>query len=178
MTDTKEQVFVGEFDELEGYSELWVDTRLPDHERTLYNLIGTHVSEDPDAESGIPPADDSIGGFNIGIVEAPPGNGAAYHDHETVEVFIPLTGRWEVYYGEESEELEGEERAFLEPWDAIQVPPGVYRGFRNAGDDDAYLMAITGGQDPGKVTWPDAILERAQERGLTRDEAGHLVELD
>ena len=178
MTANENEVHRADFDELEGYSELWIDTRLPNHERTLYNLIGTHVSEDPDVEAGIPPADNSIGGFNIGIIEASPGNGAAYHDHETVEVFIPLTGRWEIYYGEDNDELEGEERAILEPWDAIQVSPGVYRGFRNAGDDDAYLMAITGGQDPGRITWPEMIIEQAEERGLTRDEEGNLVELD
>lgn len=178
MSANETEVQRADFEELEGHSELWIDTRLPEYKRTVYNLIGTHVSENPDATAGIAPADSSIGGFNVGIVEAVPGNGPAYHDHETVEVLIPLTGSWEVYYGDDSEQLEGDEQVVLEPWDAIQVPPGVYRGFRNASDDDAYLLAITGGQDPGQITWPQAIVEQAEERGLTRDEEGNIVELD
>jgi mannose-6-phosphate isomerase-like protein (cupin superfamily) len=172
MTDTDDQVHSAEFEQLPGHTELWIDTRIPGHSRTLYNLIGTHVSEDPEAEAGIPPED-----FNIAIVEAPPGNGAAYHDHETVEVFLPLSGRWEIYYGEDSEELEGKEQVILEQWDAIQIPAGVFRGFRNAGDKEAHLLAITGGEDPGRVTWPDGIVEAAEEHGLARDEDGNLIDV-
>ena len=41
----------------------------------------------------------------------------------------------------------------------------------------AYLMAILGGTDAGKVGWAKSVLERAQETGLGLDDAGNVVEL-
>jgi quercetin dioxygenase-like cupin family protein len=86
---------------------------------------------------------------------------------------VPLSGQWEIYYGDE-----GEESVTLDRWDTVQVPPGVFRGFRNAGDEDAYLLALTGGDDPGRVTWQESIVEQAGERGVSRNEAGDLVRTD
>jgi hypothetical protein len=49
------------------------------------------------------------------------------------------------------------------------------RGFRNAGNEDGYLMAILGGTDAGKVAWAPAVLERARQTGLALDEQGNLI---
>ena len=57
----------------------------------------------------------------------------------------------------------------------ISVPPGVMRGFRNAGDTEGYLMAILGGTDAGHVAWAPQVLERAKETGLGLDAQGNLV---
>ena len=65
-------------------------------------------------------------------VGAEPGKGAALHSHSTVEVFIPLQGRWAVFWGDE-----GEQEIVLDPFDCVSVPVGVLRGFRNAGDEPA-----------------------------------------
>lgn len=168
MVDDDSEPKVARFEEAPGHSELYIDTAIPGHFRTVYNLIGTNVGEDPESEAAIEPA-----AFNLCVVEAPPGNGAALHDHETVEVFMPLTGTWEVYYGDD-----GEESVSLEPWDAVQIPPGVFRGFRNAGEGDAYLLALTDGVDPGRVTWPESLEADAERHGLRRDEEGNLVRTD
>jgi hypothetical protein len=48
------------------------------------------------------------------------------------------------------------------------------RGFRNAGSDDAYLLAILGGTDAGRVAWAPQVLERAQQTGLKLDAEGNL----
>ena len=61
-------------------------------------------------------------------------------------MFIPLSGRWSVYWGDE-----GENEVILDTFDCISVPVGVLRGFRNVGERHAYLMAILGGTDAGKV---------------------------
>ena len=58
-----------------------------------------------------------------------PGNGAAFHSQGSEETFIALTGRWEVYWGDE-----GRESVVLEPFDGMVVPDGVLRGFRNVGE--------------------------------------------
>ena len=84
---------------------------------------------------------------------------------------MPLSGRWSITWGDE-----GENEVVLEPWDTISVPPGVMRGFQNVGDDEATLLAIVGGADAGKVTWPARILEQARETGLQLDNEGNLVQ--
>jgi len=124
------------------------------------------LTEDPTLNPAITDARD----FNLTLVHAHPEKGAALHAHPTVEVFIPLSGRWAVYWGDK-----GENEVILEQWDTISVPPGVMRGFRNAGTEAGYLLAILGGTDSGKVTWASQVLERAKETGLQLDEHGNLV---
>ena len=69
----------------------------------------------------------------------------------------------------------GEQEIFLEQWDTISVPPGVMRGFRNAGTEDAYLLAMLGGTDAGRVVWSPDVLEKAKQTGLSLDKKGNLV---
>ena len=158
---------VARFDQLRASPQAFVDTRLPGHERDIYNVIGRGVTED----SSLRPAIGDAQGFNVTYTSAEPGNGAALHAHPTVEVFIPMSGKWSVYWGED-----GDEEVILGPWDVISVPPGVMRGFRNVGDGHAYMMAIIGGTDSGRVSWATSVLERARESGLGLDGQGNLVE--
>jgi hypothetical protein len=55
----------------------------------------------------------------------------------------------------------------LEPWDTISIPPGVSRGFRNVGDQPAWLMGMASGADPGMINWPDAVRAAAAAAGVT-----------
>ena len=148
--------------------QMFVDTRLPEHERDLYSIIGPGVSEDPDTEPAITDAQD----FNIAYIGAGPGKGAALHSHPTVEVFIPVTGSWAVYWNEG----DAQEEVVLGPMDCISVPPGVLRGFRNAGDEHAFMIGIVGGADSGHVEWAQSVLDRASATGLKLDAAGFIVE--
>ncbi len=61
-----------------------------------------------------------------------------------------------------------------EQWDVISVPPGVMRGFRNAGTEDAFLLAILGGSDSGHVTWSPKVLETARQHGVELDAQGNV----
>jgi quercetin dioxygenase-like cupin family protein len=98
-----------------------------------------------------------------------PGHGNALHDHATVEVFIPMSGRWSIRYG-----AGGEHETILETWDVISIPPGIQRSYTNIGDGEAYLMAILGGDDPGQVLWPQQTLAEAARHGATLDEHGQV----
>ena len=157
---------VARFTELKPSPQAFVDSRIPGHEREIFNVIGRGVTEDASLAPAITDARD----FNVTFVHAGPEKGAALHAHPTVEVFIALSGRWAAYWGDH-----GENEIVLDQWDTISVPPGVMRGFRNAGNEDAYLMAILGGSDAGKVAWAPAVLERAKQTGLELDEQGNLV---
>lgn len=48
--------------------------------------------------------------FSLTLVHAAPGKGAALHAHPTVEVFMPLSGRWAIDWGDA-----GEHEIVLEP---------------------------------------------------------------
>ena len=154
------------FSELKPSKMAFLDTKIPGHERDIYNVIGQGVTEDPDLK----PAISAVESFNITYVGAEPGKGAALHSHTTVEVFIPMTGRWAVFWGDE-----GENEVALDQFDVVSVPVGVLRGFRNIGDDHAYLMAILGGTDAGRVDWAESVLRRAEETGLSLDADGNVM---
>lgn len=128
----------------------YADSALPGCERTTYRVLGNP----PDAPL-------AAEGFHLNIVCCEPGKSAPLHNHLTQEVFVALSGRWEVFWGPE-----GERRVVLETWDTVSVPPGVSRGFRNAGTEPAYLMGMASGQDPGMINWPPAVRAAARAAGV------------
>ncbi len=159
---------VARFKDMKSSSEAFVDTRIPEYEREIYNIIGRGVTEDAGLEAMISDNRD----FNLTMMKADPGKGSSLHNHEKIECFVALSGKWAVPLGDN-----GEEEVVLEPFDVFSVPPGVMRGLRNVSDQPAYLLAILGGTDPGKATWSPQIYERARELGLGVNEAGDLVDV-
>ena len=146
----------------------FLDSVLPEYKRKIINVIGSGVTEDPSMRAAIT----AVEGFHIGYIQATKGKGAALHSHKTVEVFMPLSGRWEIYWGDD-----GEESVELDRFDVISVPVGIMRGFRCLSDEESVLFAINGGADPGKVTWPRSLLDRAREVGYALDDNGNIVDL-
>ena len=162
--------YVARFSELRGSGEAYIDSRLPGHQRMKINLVGMGVVEatdKPELQPNIPlPAH----GFNLGMIRAETGNGAALHAHQTEEVFMPLIGAWAIIWMTD----EGEKEIVLEPFDSISVPIGVYRGFRYVGEGTGTLLTLIGGPDAGRVDWHPSVTEAAAETGLSRNEAGDL----
>jgi mannose-6-phosphate isomerase-like protein (cupin superfamily) len=160
--------FVARFATLRGSEEAFVDSKLPGSRRFKINLVGMGVVERndiPDLKPNIPlPAT----GFNLGMIQAEHGNGAALHSHTTEEVFMPLVGPWSVYWKTD----DGEKEIVLQPFDCIHVPVGVYRGFRYVGEGKGTLLTIIGGPDAGKVAWEPGILAAAAAMGVSRDASG------
>ena len=155
------------FHDLKPSPVAFVDTKLPGHERDIFNVIGAGVTED----AALKPAIAAVEGFNLTYSSAEPGKGAALHSHQTVEVFIPMSGKWSIYWGDD-----GENEVILEPWDVVSVPVGVLRGFRNIGDEEALLLGTIAGTDPGGVHWRDDVLAEALRLGDGLDEDGQIIE--
>lgn len=104
-------------------------------------------------------------GFNIGYAECESGKGPLMHNHDTVETFIPITGRWRFEW-----ELDGEVEAIdLGPLDTIAMPAGVNRRFENVTKGNPgekhLLMGIIGGDAPGAEFSAEA-LDLIKEKGL------------
>ncbi len=128
----------------------YVDAAIPGYERTTYRVLGTA----PDAPL-------AAEGFHMNLILCQPGKAAPLHNHLTQEVFVALTGRWQVFWGPE-----GSRSLVLEPFDTISIPPGVSRGFRNVGDRPAYLLGMVSGQDPGMINWPAKVRAAAAAAGV------------
>jgi mannose-6-phosphate isomerase-like protein (cupin superfamily) len=165
IEDMRKRVAI--FKELKPSTMPLIDAVMPQYQRELLSIIGSGVAEDPSIS---PPITD-VEGFHLSIVRAGPGKGSALHNHKTVEVFMPLNGRFSVQWGDQ-----GENELFLEPYDVISLPVGVLRGFRNESAVDALLLVIIGGDDPGSVDWVDEVTQAAHAKGLGRDERGKITE--
>ncbi len=140
---------VARFRQLQATAD-YVDAGIPGCERKTYRVIG--------AQPGAPLAAE---GFHLNIVLCEPGKSAPLHNHLTQEVFVALSGRWEVFWGPQ-----GERCVVLEAWDTISIPPGVSRGFRNIAPEPAYLMGLASGQDPGLINWPQQVRAAAAAAGV------------
>lgn len=128
----------------------YLDAAIPGCERTTYRVLG----ETP----GAPLAAE---GFHMNLVHCEPGKSAPLHSHLTQEVFVALSGRWEVFWGPQ-----GDRKLVLEPWDTVSVPPGLSRGFRNVGTEAAWLMGMASGRDPGLIDWPAQVKAAARAVGV------------
>ncbi len=163
---------VARFDSLHGSGEAYIDSRLPGHRRHKINLVGMGVVEATDKPELAPNIPLPAHGFNLGMIQAETGNGAALHAHETEEVFMPLIGPWAIVWMTE----DGEREIVLNPFDTISVPIGVYRGFRYVGEGAGTLLTLIGGPEAGRVDWHPTVTQAAEATGLSRNEAGDLVE--
>jgi len=164
---------VARLEAMHGSDLAFLDQRIPGYQREIINVIGMGVVENTTDPRLAPKIKAGAHGFAVTYVRnTPKGHGAALHRHPTEEVFIAVKGPWEVFW------LEGEaERVVtLQPGDIVNVPIGIYRGFRNAGDDpDATLIAVVGGPDTGKVNWHPSVIALARDTGLAVDDDGNLV---
>ena len=147
----------------------FLDQRIPKYQRDIINMVGMGVTENAALK---PNVKQGATGFSVTYIRAKTGKGAALHRHATEEVFIPVNGPWQVFW------LEGDtERAIdLGEGDVVNVPIGIYRGFRSLSDrPDALMMAIVGGPDAGKVDWHPSVLAEARKTGLRVDDDGNLI---
>ena len=158
---------VARFKDQKSTAQSFIDTRIPGHEQDIFSIIGSGVLEDPDLIPSIPAQD-----FHLSIIRAEPGKGASLHSHLTQEVFMPLTGRWAVYWGPN-----GDKEVTLDPYDLISLPVHVMRGFRNAGTQPALMLAVVGEHDPGKVGWPESMKQKARSAGFELTDEGTFREI-
>ena len=167
---TKEEMLqrVARFKELTPSARPLVDAVLPQFQREIFQIIGSGVTEDPTRKVPIT----AVEGFHLSIVKAGPGKGTGLHNHKTVEVFVVLTGTWSVQWGDV-----GENELTLSQWDTISIPTGIMRGFRNDSAEEAYLLALVGGNDPGRVAWAGDVMSAVREKGFDLDEKGKIVEV-
>lgn len=165
--DEMERTRVARRRDLKAFPESFVDTVIPEYKRNLFSIIGAGVFEDAAMRPAI--ADEHC--FTVSMIEVEPGQGAGLHAHDTEEVFIPMNGKFAVYWGDD-----GENEIELDAMDTVSVPIGVMRGFRNPGDTTVQVIAIVGGNDGGRLTWHKGVIDRAAEHGTVLNNDGYIAE--
>ena len=152
---------------------MFIDSVLPRHQRLNFSIIGDTASENPNFS----PMFTQPHKFQIGMVNAPPKSGPAYHTHEYVEMFMPLTGKWRFYWGNDPDgEPEGE--VTLGQWDMISFPPHLYRGLENVSRTNSWLFAVLDPHDVYRFKdpiWAQQVLDQAGAHGFRADERGKMI---
>ena len=147
----------------------FIDARTPGSDKKEnFCIIGPGVAENPGQHVHVKIAH----GFNIGGARQPKGCVNSQHSHETAEVFLVHSGAWAFRWGHDG--TDGE--VILEPGDVISIPVNVFRGFECVSDEESFLFAILGGDDPGHVTWAPYVFEEAKGHGLMLTKAGRLID--
>lgn len=158
------------YDDLRPCYTAFIDTRSPGSDKKEnFTVIGPGVSENPDQHVHIAQAH----GFNIGGARQPPACLNSQHSHLTNEVFVVHSGTWAFRSGVDASDGE----VILTEGDVISLPTDVFRGFENVGEDIAYLYAILGEDDPGRVMWAPQVFDLARDHGLVLMEDGSLVDV-
>ena len=154
------------FSRLKSSSMPLIDAVMPEYNRDIFNIIGRGVTEDASMEVAINDARD----FHMAVIRCEPGKGTGLHTHETLEVFMPLSGTWSVQWGDD-----GKNELTIGPWDVISIPTKIMRGFRNDSPGEAFMLSILGGTDPGRVTWCDRVMAAATKAGYALDDHGNIT---
>jgi quercetin dioxygenase-like cupin family protein len=77
-------------------------------------------------------------GLTITLAECPPGDSAGLHKHTaSVENFFCVQSRFEIIWGDQ-----GQHSTVLEPLDFVSIPAGVYRDFKNVGNELGRLLVM------------------------------------
>jgi mannose-6-phosphate isomerase-like protein (cupin superfamily) len=104
---------------------------------------GTGVASD----ANVVPSDH----FTFSTMLIPAGNEGPMHLHTDVEeIFFMLRGKVKVICEKDGERYE----TVLKERDLISIPPGVYRGEINVGEEDALMCVMLGAPKPVTPTYP------------------------
>lgn len=161
---------VARFADLKRCSTGLPDMLLPDCERTFLNVMGF---AQPKEEGQFSPFGDLApaaithvrAGFGLAFIAAKSGCGVLMHNHDTVETFMVMHGRWKVEW-----ELDvGTEGLMLDPLDFIACPVGAQRRFEcietGPGKEEGLLLGVIGGDMPAAEFSPGSI-RRLLEAGI------------
>jgi len=118
----------------------------PKYRRAQMRYVGTGGTG-VDADDNAVPAEH----FTFSTMVLPPGCEGPSHVHDDVEeVFFMLRGKIRVSCEVDGQRWETE----LGERDLISVPPGVYRGLHNHGQEEALMCVMLGAPKPKTPTYP------------------------
>ena len=118
----------------------------PKYRRAQMRYVGT-------CGTGVDSDSDTVASehFTFSTMVIPAGHEGPMHLHTDVEeVFFLIRGKMKVICEKDGERWE----SILGDRDLISIPPGVYRGEINIGDEDALMCVMLGSSKPITPTYP------------------------
>lgn len=108
----------------------------------VFGVVPSNAADDPQNFFDTAPIVSGVKGLAVSPVSCPAGQGPGNHVHQfTYENFMPLSGKWRIFWGDESEH-----HVDLDRWDMVSVPPGAMRRFRNLSDERASMLVLAYGE--------------------------------
>lgn len=118
----------------------------PRYRRAQMRYVGTGGTGVKSDANVIP-----AGHFTFSTMLLPAGAEGPMHVHDDVEeVFFVIRGKVKVTLEKDGEKYE----AVLQDRDLVSIPPGVYRGEVNIGEEDALMCVVLGSAEPVTPTYP------------------------
>ncbi|MDP5008885.1 MAG: cupin domain-containing protein [Glaciimonas sp.] len=144
----------------------WMDSRVASHSTRRYDWDALKFQADYDPkyrraqmryigtggtgvakDASVIPAEH----FTFSTMIIPAGNEGPMHLHTDVEeIFFVLRGKVKVMCEKDGETWE----TIIGERDVISIPPGVYRGEINIGEEDALMCVMLGSSTPIRPTYP------------------------
>ena len=150
--------------------DAFIDVRLPGSTpKENYSIVGPGVTQNPNQVVNLRQPH----GFNIGAAGMAPGITNNLHLHFTAEVFIVCEGRFTLRWGAQGDEGQ----AVLDAGDVMCMPPWMFRGFSNSGQQHGFLMTVLGGDDTGGIIWSPDVMRRARATGLYLGRDNQLIDV-
>ncbi len=118
----------------------------PKYKRAQMRYMGTGGTGLASDENTVPSEH-----FTFSTMVLPPGCEGPMHVHADVEeVFFMLRGKIRLFLEHDGETWETE----LGERDLVSVPPGIYRGLLNHGQEEALMCVMLGATKPQTPTYP------------------------
>ena len=120
----------------------------PKYKRAQMRYMGTGGTGLSSDENTVPSEH-----FTFSTMVLPPGSEGPMHVHVDVEeVFFMLRGKIRLFLEQDGETWETE----IFERDLVSVPPGIYRGLLNHGQEEALMCVMLGATKPQTPTYPSA----------------------
>ena len=118
----------------------------PRYKRAQMRYVGTGGTGVSSDATSVPAE-----GFTFSTMIIPAGHEGPMHLHTDVEeIFFVIRGKVKVMCEKDGEKWE----AIVTDRDLISIPPGVYRGEINIGEEDALMCVMLGASKPITPTYP------------------------
>jgi len=127
---------VARWGKVKGYDDAFVTSSTPGLEKRVFKLVNRGISVGAHLEPALPfefP-------FSMSIIEMEADKGATLHAHATEEVFVPLDGDLDLFWGDDAES-----RMRLAQHEIVSMPTGLMRGFTNGNGRQLHMLALVGG---------------------------------
>ena len=122
--------------QVKGYDDAFATSGTPGLEKRVFKILNRGIS----AGAHVVPALPFEFPFAMSIIEMEAGKGATLHSHATEEVFIPLDGALDLFWGDSAEGM-----LRVAEHELVSMPTGLMRGFRNENGRRFHMIALVGG---------------------------------